>query len=195
MHRVLEMGFNVLIMDVDFVVLRNPFVYLQTVTPFCDLAFYDNNSPVEQDGRLIAATNVNLFEANTGFLLFKCSEASKSLVSDFLTYVASPAADSGLDDQALFFAFNSKRTTNVSTNNTTDGEAPAVALKATQCTQWKGVSVRLLSSVFFTNWSKFYQMKWADLTQETPYVIHYNYLTGAADKTSMIKKHGHWWED
>lgn len=193
LHRVLEMGFNVLIMDVDFVVLRNPFVYF---TPFCDLSFYDNNSPVPQDGRSIAATNVNLFEPNTGFLLFKCSEASKSLVSVFLTYIASPAADAGLDDQSLFFAINSKRTINVSRTNTTmDGEAPPVALKATQCTQWKGVSVRLLSSVFFNSWPKFYEMKWADLTQEAPYVIHYNFLSGVAKKTAMIKKHGHWGED
>lgn len=190
LQRVLELGFNVLVMDVDFVVLRNPFKYFQSLQPVCDLAFYDNMPAFagQESGDATGVHDLNHVEINTGLLMLQSSQASRLLVSGFLAFLASPAADTSMDDQALFNSFMTRR----ASNNTTDGMLPSSGNKALRCVEWKGVSVRLLSSVYFGCWEIYFKKNLSDITQETPYAIHYNLLSGAAAKSAMIKRHGFW---
>jgi hypothetical protein len=192
LHQALELGYSVLVMDIDFVVLRNPFSYLQSVQPVCDLTLYEEKPlpVIKQDSHQARQTWVKrsqqLFqlEVNTGFLFVRPSPTARVLVRDFLL---APAVE-GKDDQWQFNKFMENRS---SINPQVNMLLP-MKQKAQHCADWKGVSLHLLSPVLFGSWQHYFVYNLTDWTQESPYVIHYNWVTGLKNKKAKMVQHGYW---
>jgi hypothetical protein len=187
LHQALELGFSVLVMDIDFVVLRNPFSYLQSVQPVCDLTVYEEaplpkiqgNKTWTKRDKLLIKPNVN-----TGCMFVRPSPMAKKLVQDF---IMAPAVE-GKDDQYQFNKFMENRTSIKPQGNM----LLTVKQKAKQCADWKGVSLHLLSPALFGSWRNYFEFNLTDWTQESPYVIHYNWVVGYAEKKRKMVEHGYW---
>lgn len=188
LQRVLELGFNTLI-DVDFAVLRNPFVYLHSMQTMCDLTMYEERPlPAIHGQTSWEKRNQHLLnpEVNTGFLLIKSSPNAKDLVRDF---IAAPEQQ-GMDDQTLFNVYMKQRSGTQESNLLLPMKD-----KNTRCGNWKGVSLRLLSPVIVGSWRQYYEFKLADWTQETPCAIHFNWLSGFEAKKKKMAAFGYWFTD
>lgn len=194
LHQALELGFNVLVMDVDFAVLRNPFIYLQSVQPACDLTFYEDlplpiiqgNSWIKRGQRLLQ------LEVNTGFFFVRSTLTAKKLVKEFLEAPAIVGSDGvGADDQLEFNKFMISR---ASISPQASMLLP-MKQKAQQCAEWKGVSLHLLSPVLFGSWNNWFVLNVAEWTQESPYAIHYNMIVGYENKKAKMVEHGFWLVD
>lgn len=188
MERVLALGYNALILDIDTVLLRNPFIYFRSA-PACDLTVYENGLPsLEGPNKWKKRDWSSRFEVNTGFILARNSDSTKALVHDFI-HSGVDVRHPDLDDQALFNRFMAERKWNASGSSSL-----LLSLKdqSTQCGQWKGVSVHILPPVLFASWRHFFEFRVFDWTLQTPYLVHYNYLTGFASKMSKMREHGFW---
>jgi len=188
LERVLALGYNALILDIDTVLLRNPFLYFRSA-PACDLTVYENGLPsLEGPNKWQKRDWSSRFEVNTGFILVRNSASTKVLVHDFINSDVA-GRHPGLDDQALFNRFMAERKWNAS-----ESSSLLLSLKnqSTQCGQWKGVSVHILPPVLFASWRHFFESRVFDWTLQTPFLVHYNYLTGFASKMSKMREHGFW---
>jgi hypothetical protein len=188
LKRVIDLGFDALIMDVDLVLLRNPFIYFQS-QPLCDMTFYENGpAQLEGSNKWVKRDWTTGFEVNTGFMLVRSTATTQALVNEFVNSNVSEKYP-GTDDQHLFNMFMADRKWN----------APAVGtlvlpfkIQSTQCGQWKGLSVHILPPALFSSWQHFFVANLSDWTLQTPFVIHYNYLTGYAQKSEKMVQHGFW---
>jgi hypothetical protein len=189
LQRVLDFGFTVLVMDIDFAVLRNPFIYLHSLQPLCDLTLYEEKPlPVILGNTSWVKRKPHLFqpEVNTGFLFVRPSSAAKNLVADFLQ---APQQE-GYGDQTLFNRFMAHHRG----EQVSDLFLP-LRDKSKRCGDWKGVPVRFLSPAVIGSWRQYYEFNLSDWTQETPYAIHYNWVIGFAAKKQKMAEHGYWLTD
>lgn len=183
LQRVLRLGFHVLLLDIDIVVLRNPCTYFQSL-PWCVFSFYDQTLHVIEGQNKWVKRSQPLGEIiiNTGVMLFKRTKTTTSLVSDF---IKAPIVK-GWDDQLLFNTFMNERVYSRQPGSRKFGNM------TTACGRWLDMSVRMLSPVFFGTWLDNHQSNISDFTLETPYMLHFNWLNGFDAKKRKMVENGHW---
>jgi hypothetical protein len=184
LQRALELGFDVLMLDVDVVLLRNPFNYFVDFAK-CDVLVTVETLPPgihENTDQRWSGDGVALW-INTGFMFWRNSAPSRTLLHAF----ARPEnRRSGMDDQYEFNQFLKA-----------SPHAPeALNLPWTQrlhqCAVYGGVSMHVLSPYLFGSQRHMFEFNLAGLAGTVPYMVHFNWISGFNDKRSRMIANGFW---
>jgi hypothetical protein len=172
--------------DVDMVLLRNPFNYIGDL-PACDLFSAVDTLPPpmkSDDAKRWSMSNDNTSVwFNTGFMLWRSSNASQAVIEAFLGYLENQGE--GLDDQAHFYAFMQAQ------GQVSSGNQPWAELAHT-CATWAGLSFQALPPVLFASQRHLYEFKLAQEAYVLPYSIHFNWLSGFEEKKKRMVEVGLW---
>lgn len=190
LRRVLGLGFNALLLDVDVIVLRNPFGYLADL-PACDLlatvdtlpdqGITNGSNPHRWAG---GSQRYNTAWINTGVILWRATPTARALIDDFIAY---KPAEQGMDDQHEWNAFlNVQPATPQARVN-----LPFLEL-ASQCGVWGNLSVQILPPSLYGSQRHVFEFQLPQNSGETPYTIHFNWLSGAAEKRQKMQVLGLW---
>jgi len=179
--KILRMGFDCVIVDVDIVFLRNPMVYYFADAPACDAL-------VVVESKNWGKNNEDRFEGdgigvliNTGLVILRNTETTRTLVTIFLQ---PQHRYEDLDDQWEFLFFMEKR------DRCTPGKRNVpMTQRHTTCSMYGATQVHILPGYLFTSQFYLWQSESAYLT---PFTIHFNYLSGFASKKQKMAEMGLW---
>jgi Nucleotide-diphospho-sugar transferase len=179
----------VLIMDVDVVVLRNPFNYFTDI-PACDVAITTDTTPpritTDNAGRWSESTDTadTTVWINTGFMLWRPSNSTKELLEDFaLPKYRIP----GMDDQFEFNAYLNGRL-----RDTPDQANLHFTQRMKICSTMGGLRMHNLSPWLFGSQRHMFEFGLPGSAALAPYVIHYNWLSGFDAKKIKMVADGMW---
>jgi len=188
--QVLKLGYRLLTIDADIVLLRNPLSFLAGL-PSCDVSVTTDawgpeitratHSRYAHEGRNESAVYVN-----TGLLLWQPSRTTVELIESFLD---PQWRIKGADDQTEFNQFLRSR----AASTTAYVSLTLKDVLAKRCAQFAGLRINVLAPVLFPSIQQLsYDSKLVSFAQVPPFAIHFNYLPHLAAKKQMMSKYNLW---
>lgn len=189
-ERLLRMGFEPFIIDVDSVLLRNPYNYFID-TPKCDAT----GVPDSQHFTLLENTEEryadegNRVWINGGFLLWRNTLTSLW----FVRWVSTPTRRFGLDDQSWFCRLLTELMNEHEAANLTNVVNVPILDRLHKCSVLGNMTWNLLPPGFFGSQNVIFRKhRFLDKQMAPPYNIHFNVLLGHDAKKDFMMQLGLW---
>jgi len=197
---ILTLNYNVVQMDIDIVVLRNPFYFFAEI-PTCSLSAtadsIDHELLYSSKGnrynlfvpRFYQKMMNNSIDINTGFMFWRTSPRAIALIGDFLQ---PHWRDTSLGDQGEFHNFMHEKS--FSRQATSLYTLIRAQILARECLQYGPLDIHVLSATLFPNYPQFLHetSPVVNMTQILPYLIHFNWLSNYTQKEDAMRKCGLW---
>ena len=209
----LKLGVDVLVLDPDIVLLRNPIPYFDTIPP-CDMSF-QIDSFTNYSSNFIKAHGGYSFEDlgnyhidnfyNTGFILHRSNLRTISHITEYLKHAESEYEHgANVDDQNIWnhWMQDNMHYANVGINSplTERGQYAYAKIVNGECFEYVrnsnssniAISINALTPALFPSRPQLFEVKQLDELLMRPFMWHANWLFGLESKERLIRENNQW---